>query len=173
VTGRKSRRVAPFGHLGINACVPLPQAYRSLPRPSSPPCAQASPTCLHSLDYNNLFTKQSAYKLSRPQPAFQRSGLTCTARNAPCPSLSSVNQIIHRWTKCRHSIRILKSAIYHYFRCQKASTPTTGRSPKRTATYGVKAEIEFGMRMCKTKRLQEIFQYHLTCWGTYSDPLRR
>jgi hypothetical protein len=66
VTGRKSRRVAPFGHLGINACVPLPQAYRSLPRPSSPPCAQASPTCLHSLDYNNLFTKQSAYKLSRP-----------------------------------------------------------------------------------------------------------
>ena len=44
-------RVAPFGHPGINACVPLPLAYRSLPRPSSPPCAQASPTCLHSLDY--------------------------------------------------------------------------------------------------------------------------
>jgi hypothetical protein len=33
--------------------VPLPLAYRSLPRPSSPPCAQASPTCLHSLDYNS------------------------------------------------------------------------------------------------------------------------
>ena len=45
------RRVAPFGHPGISACVPLPQAYRSLPRPSSPPCAQASPTCLRSLDY--------------------------------------------------------------------------------------------------------------------------
>ena len=44
------RRVAPFGHLGINACVPLPRAYRSLPRPSSPPCAQASSTCLRSLD---------------------------------------------------------------------------------------------------------------------------
>ena len=44
-------RVAPFGHPGISACVPLPLAYRSLPRPSSPPCAQASPTCLHSLDY--------------------------------------------------------------------------------------------------------------------------
>ena len=54
VTGLASSRVAPFGHLGIIACVPLPQAYRSLPRPSSPPCAQASPTCLHSLDYNNL-----------------------------------------------------------------------------------------------------------------------
>src|SRR6478672_11660174 len=45
-------RVAPFGHLGIIACVPLPRASRSLPRPSSPPCAQASPTCLLSLDYN-------------------------------------------------------------------------------------------------------------------------
>jgi hypothetical protein len=45
------RRVAPFGHLGINACVPLPRAYRSLPRPSSPLCAQASPTCLRSLDH--------------------------------------------------------------------------------------------------------------------------
>jgi hypothetical protein len=44
-------RVAPFGHLGITACVPLPRASRSLPRPSSPPCAQASPTCLLSLDY--------------------------------------------------------------------------------------------------------------------------
>ena len=44
-------RVPPFGHPGITGCVPLPPAYRSLPRPSSPPCAQASPTCLRSLDY--------------------------------------------------------------------------------------------------------------------------
>jgi hypothetical protein len=51
MTGCNTRRVAPFGHLGINACVPLPRAYRSLPRPSSPLCAQASPTCLRSLDY--------------------------------------------------------------------------------------------------------------------------
>ena len=51
------KRVAPFGHLGINACVPLPRAYRSLPRPSSPPCAQAFPTCLHSLDSNSFLTK--------------------------------------------------------------------------------------------------------------------
>ena len=50
VTGLASGRVSPFGHLGINACVPLPQAYRSLPRPSSPLCAQASPTYLRSLD---------------------------------------------------------------------------------------------------------------------------
>ena len=29
-------RVAPFGHLRINSCVPIPAAFRSLPRPSSP-----------------------------------------------------------------------------------------------------------------------------------------
>ena len=50
VTGLAPRRVAPFGHLRINACVPLPGAYRSLPRPSSPLCAQASPTYPCSLD---------------------------------------------------------------------------------------------------------------------------
>ena len=47
-------RVSPFGHPGINACVPLPLAYRSLPRPSSPLCAQASSTCYRSLDYKRI-----------------------------------------------------------------------------------------------------------------------
>ena len=52
VTAIADGRVSPFGHLGIKACVPLPQAYRSLPRPSSPSCAKASPTCIRSLDHN-------------------------------------------------------------------------------------------------------------------------
>ena len=43
-------RVSPFGHPGITACVQLPLAYRSLPRPSSPPCTQASPAYILSLD---------------------------------------------------------------------------------------------------------------------------
>ena len=65
-------RVAPFGHLGITACVPLPRASRSLPRPSSPPCAQASPTCLLSLDYTKSpsrttrIASQSTYTSPRP-----------------------------------------------------------------------------------------------------------
>ena len=53
VTGVPTGRVSPFGHPGLTACVRLPPAYRSLPRPSSPPCAQASPTGLQSLDYTN------------------------------------------------------------------------------------------------------------------------
>src|SRR6185503_4860330 len=54
MTSLATSRVAPFGHLGIIACVPLPRAFRSLPRPSSPPCAQAFPTCLRSLDSNSV-----------------------------------------------------------------------------------------------------------------------
>ena len=34
--------VSPFGHPRIKACLPLPEAYRSLLRPSSPLCAKAS-----------------------------------------------------------------------------------------------------------------------------------
>jgi hypothetical protein len=60
MTGVATSRVAPFGHLGIIACVPLPRAFRSLPRPSSPPCAQASSTCLRLLDYNSPPTTSRA-----------------------------------------------------------------------------------------------------------------
>ena len=35
-------RVAPFGHRRINTCLQFPDAFRSLPRPSSPPEAKAS-----------------------------------------------------------------------------------------------------------------------------------
>ena len=40
-----SRWVPPFGHLRIYACLQLPVAFRSLPRPSSAPGAKASTLC--------------------------------------------------------------------------------------------------------------------------------
>ena len=43
VDGVLLRRVSPFGNPGINAYVQLPQAYRSLSRPSSAPDAKAFP----------------------------------------------------------------------------------------------------------------------------------
>lgn len=73
MTRLASCRVSPFGHLGITACVQLPQAYRSLPRPSSPLCTQASPTCFRSLD--PFFVKQSTRDL------------LCTSETIHCPSL--------------------------------------------------------------------------------------
>jgi hypothetical protein len=50
VTGLAPRRVSPFGHPEITARVQLPQAYRSLPRPSSPLDAKASTVCLIAFD---------------------------------------------------------------------------------------------------------------------------
>ena len=50
VTQVAPRRVAPFGDPGITACLQLPQAYRSLPRPSSPSCAKASTVRPYALD---------------------------------------------------------------------------------------------------------------------------
>ena len=44
MTGHHPGRVPPFGYPRINARLQLPVAFRSLPRPSSPSCAQASTT---------------------------------------------------------------------------------------------------------------------------------
>ena len=43
-------RVSPFGNLRINAYVQLPEAYRSLSRPSSAPDAKAFPLRSYQLD---------------------------------------------------------------------------------------------------------------------------
>jgi hypothetical protein len=42
ITGHDSGGVAPFRNPRIKACLPLPEAYRCLPRLSSPLCAKAS-----------------------------------------------------------------------------------------------------------------------------------
>jgi hypothetical protein len=45
VTGHNPGRVSPLGHPRINACSQLPEAFRSLPRPSSALGAKASTSC--------------------------------------------------------------------------------------------------------------------------------
>ena len=50
MTDLAAGRVAPFGDPGINASLQLPQAYRSLARPSSPLDAKASAVCLILFD---------------------------------------------------------------------------------------------------------------------------
>jgi hypothetical protein len=138
------KRVAPFGHLGINACVPLPRAYRSLPRPSSPPCAQASPTCLRSLDYKHSNrVKQSTRDLSVLSTSDNQKKLM-TVLNADS-----------------------KSTIYHHFRCQIAST-SIDRSPAPAAAS--MQEIELGNWMCSASDLRRLSDArgHLT-----RHPLRR
>ena len=41
----ESSRVPPFGNLRVKGCLHLTEAYRSLPRPSSPSRAKASTVC--------------------------------------------------------------------------------------------------------------------------------
>ena len=50
VVRHDSYGVSPFGHLRINAYLPLPEAYRSLSRPSSAPNAKAFSLCSFSLE---------------------------------------------------------------------------------------------------------------------------
>ena len=50
VTGHYPRRVSPFGYPRLNACLRLPEAFRSLPRPSSAISAMASTLRSCSLD---------------------------------------------------------------------------------------------------------------------------
>ncbi len=52
--------VAPFGYPRINACSRLPMAFRSVPRPSSPPGAKASTECPYR-------ARDHAVALTRPR----------------------------------------------------------------------------------------------------------
>ena len=141
MTGLTTRRVAPFGHPGINACVPLPQAYRSLPRPSSPPCAQASPTCLLSLDYNTRQAKPTRYFSARP------------ARTRSCP------RVIEIQSQCRSVTAASiadddRSTIFPTFRCQTADLRTAPGQSRTRESLNSRIEIEMGAEAATSERFR-------------------
>jgi len=57
-------RVSPFGNLRIKACVPLPEAYRSLLRPSSPDEAKASINCCNWFMQTLAYSRRLFYPLT-------------------------------------------------------------------------------------------------------------
>src|SRR5690606_28770970 len=59
-------RVAPFGNLRIDSYVPIPAAYRSLSRPSSPLGAQASAVCPYLLSSVHCPFARNGLPLSYP-----------------------------------------------------------------------------------------------------------
>ena len=66
-------RVSPFGNLRIKACVPLPEAYRSLLRPSSPDEAKASINCCNWFMQTLTYSRRLSYPLtSKSTLNFQR-----------------------------------------------------------------------------------------------------
>ena len=57
VAGHDPGWVSPFGNSRINACLQLPETYRSLPRPSSPSGTKASPVRPYELDRNGFYPR--------------------------------------------------------------------------------------------------------------------
>ena len=86
-------RVSPFGNLRIKACVPLPEAYRSLLRPSSPDEAKASINCCNWFYANAQYSRRLIYPLTSlsiyviTYLNFQRTKLVIYIRRHPLPNL--------------------------------------------------------------------------------------
>ena len=64
--------VAPFGYPRINACSRLPVAFRSVPRPSSPPGAKASTECPSYTRYPGLAPEGASLTMHRNHPQGMR-----------------------------------------------------------------------------------------------------
>ena len=82
-------RVSPFGYQGIYACLRLPLAFRSLPRPSSALGALASTLCSSSLDYVDPETRYIYFRLLSNLPncnwsfkTFSRLSSLCSCQGA-------------------------------------------------------------------------------------------
>ena len=92
--GPSVRRVSPFGYLRFYACLRLPVAFRSLPRPSSALGAKASALCSSSLDFfilRPILSDTSQYPGHRL--AVPRLMLSHSARNWPVNLL-----VLSRWS---------------------------------------------------------------------------
>ena len=63
MTGNQTGRVTPFGHPRIKGCLLLPEAFRSLPRPSSPDGSKASTTDPFLLDH--IISRPLPYYMSK------------------------------------------------------------------------------------------------------------
>ena len=65
--------VAPFGYPRINACSRLPVAFRSVPRPSSPPGAKASTECpSHAREHRTSLAEGSNHHVQEPSTPMRR-----------------------------------------------------------------------------------------------------
>src|SRR5207244_3045871 len=79
-------RVSPFGNLRIKACVPLPEAYRSLLRPSSPDEAKASINCCNWFMQTLTYSRRLFYPLTlKTTLNFQRTKLDHSIYHASPP----------------------------------------------------------------------------------------
>src|ERR1700742_1285108 len=89
--------VAPFGHPRINACSRLPVAFRSVPRPSSPPGAKASTECPSLVQYLNPRTSPDIIHHAQKPSSEEKS--PCSSQNTLAqPTTGASEHSPHRWT---------------------------------------------------------------------------
>ena len=139
VTDLAIGRVSPFGHPGITARLQLPQAYRSLPRPSSPLDAKASTVCLIAFDLKRRSTGALACLRSRARHSWRK-----TVAGPPHGVDSS-----HPVCRCRQT-------NHPSIDCQRAR-PIPSRCAQRSAPGPAKkSECELDMRECG--RLPRLFR---------------
>ena len=124
--------VAPFGYPWINACSRLPMAFRSVPRPSSPPGAKASterPSHAHV----------SRCKLRSPDPILHRNHPTTRSRRTSdlSPSRCRLPHTVARTTSKSDGRAITAQSILTYasehFRLRGFSTLDLLRSDLQPA----------------------------------------
>ena len=136
VTDVAAGRVSPFGHPGLTARVQLPQAYRSLPRPSSPLDAKASTVCLIAFDLKSIVARPGA-RDARPTEriGFLTPARPPLARTSSAPSICqlSKSQVSELADRVRATSEFFRPASEEaaYSRLQKGGDPAAG-SPTAT-----------------------------------------
>ena len=127
--------VAPFGYPRINACSRLPVAFRSVPRPSSPPGAKASTECPCYTRYPGRASKEARLTMHRNHPQTQ---IEAEPENDPGTIYSLRTQPISsdgRFAdRARRSHKDPSNKIVH--RASEPSPPTVGVRFLRTAIPG-------------------------------------
>jgi hypothetical protein len=139
VTRHDSRRVSPFGHPRITAYVRLPEAFRSLSRPSSPVRAKASTVRPCSLDrIDQHAPPSSGRRVDSGPPSYRtlhawcsRLPLSTTYTQLPSTQVFKCNQ--DRGVPAQF-VRLVSSCFRSrrtYSRLQKGGDPAAG-SPTAT-----------------------------------------
>ena len=129
------RRVAPFGHPGITVCVQLPQAYRSLPRPSSPLDAKASTVCLIAFDLkiylllNHIIQKKRTIGVRNPHIWTSRTRSTIQSNN--CQRAKTSNDRVRPEVRATRGLSPDDPKVIDYSSLQKGGDPAAG-SPTAT-----------------------------------------
>ena len=89
--GSSCEGVAPFGYPWIKGCSPLPMAFRSVPRPSSPPGAKASTECPFVVQFSSSHIKVLNTLQCATHHKQEPSISSAHALHSQCPPLGTAN----------------------------------------------------------------------------------